>query len=234
MLQALDAQPGERVVEVGCGGGRLLREIGSAVGEAGSAVGFDLSREQVEAARSHCAHLGQVVVAVGDARSLSAADDAFDASVTTQVLEYVPDVAAAMTELARVTRPGGRFVNVATLWSSLGWHGGDAALTRRVLAAWDAHAPHPDLPTTLPGLLRDAGFVEVRQQPLAILDRVFQPDGFAFGAAHLMAAHARSLGGVDGDEAEAWLESLRAAGSRGTLLVAVIPVLTTALRARRG
>jgi ubiquinone/menaquinone biosynthesis C-methylase UbiE len=50
VLDALQAAPGERILEVGCGSGLCLRPIGVAVGEAGRAVGLDLSQDQIEAA----------------------------------------------------------------------------------------------------------------------------------------------------------------------------------------
>ena len=195
-----------------------------------AASGVDLSPDQVEAARVHCADLPRVRVDVGDARTIAAADGSFDASVTTQVLEYVPDVDAALAEQARITRPGGRFVNVATNWGSLFWAGGDEVLTARIRRAWERHAPHPDLPVALPGLLEAAGFGSVAQQPLTIMDRHVQPGTWAHGIARLMAAFARTAGEIDDGSATRWLASLDRADEHGRHLVTVVPVLTTATR----
>lgn len=228
VVEALGPVPGERIVEVGCGGGLLLREVGRAVGESGAAVGFDLSADQVAAARELCADLPQVTVDVGDARRIAAADDSFDASVTTQVLEYVPDVDAAIAELARVTRPGGRFLNVATNWGSLFWIGGDEDLTERVLRAWDRHAPHPNLPVALPGRLAAAGFGGVRQTVLTLMNRHIRPGTWCHGAARLLAAFARTEGQLDEEAADAWLRSLERADVAGDHFVTVVAVATTA------
>jgi arsenite methyltransferase len=133
------------VLEAGCGSGLLLREIGAAVGEQGLAIGIDVSPDQLTAARSHCKDMTQVQVRVEDMRAVAAADELFDATVSVQVLEYVPDVETAVAEAARVTKPGGRFVNVATNWGSLWWAGGEAELTARMVSAWHGHAPHPNL-----------------------------------------------------------------------------------------
>lgn len=231
VLAATGASPGERIIDAGCGGGLLLREIALAVGANGSALGIDLSHDQVESARAHCAGLAQAEVVVGDVRAIPAADGHFDAVLSTQVLEYVPDVESAVGELARVTRPGGRFVNVATVWGSLFFSGGDGILTEHVLAAWERHAPYPNLPVFLPRLLVDAEFDDVVQEPVTILNHHFHPTTFGYGAAHLMAAHACAEGALDRDAADAWLNSLVNADARGGFFVSVIPVLTTAVRA---
>lgn len=147
-----------------------------------------------------------------------------------QVLEYVPDVEAALAEIARLTRSGGRLVNVATNWGSLWWTGGDCELTARLLSAWDGHAPHPNLPVVLPLLLERAGFSAVHQRPLPILNRHFHPDSFSYWAAHLIAAFARTNGDVSQDEISRWLDSLAAANTDKRYFFSSVPVLTTATR----
>ena len=188
VLGALAAAPGESILELGCGAGLYLREIGVAVGPTGRAVGLDVSADQVRAATSKCEGLAQVEARVGDLLAVPAADDEYDATLSVQVLEYVADVRAGVAEIARVTRRGGRFLNLATNWGALFWSGGDAALTERVLSAWDSHAPHPNLPVALPTLLGAAGFGAVRQEPVTIVNRHFHPNTFSYGAARLMAA----------------------------------------------
>lgn len=228
VLGVLAAAPGERILELGCGAGSYLREIGVAVGENGHAVGLDVSHDQVGAAASHCDGMAQVEARVGDLQAVPASDDEYDATVSVQVLEYVADVGAGVAEVARVTRPGGRFVNLATNWGALFWTGGDATLTDRMLSAWGAHAPHPNLPVALPSLLRTAGFGAVRQEPVTIVNRRFHPNTFSYGAARLMAAFALSTGDVDQAAAVAWIESLETADSAGDFFVSSVPVLTTA------
>jgi ubiquinone/menaquinone biosynthesis C-methylase UbiE len=230
VLEALGAAPGERIAELGCGGGLLLREIGLAVGESGLAFGIDLSEEQARAARELCADVKPVEVRAADLRAIPAPEATFDAVVSTQVIEYVEGLAAALAEIARVTRPGSRFVNVATNWGSLFWSGGDEAATARILAAWQRHAPHPNLPVALPALLEAAGFSAVSQRPLTIVNRHIQPSTFAHGAARLMAAFALAQGDVERAAADAWLASLERADAEGRHFLSVVPVLTTATR----
>ncbi len=229
-MQALDAQPGDRVLEVGCGHGLLLQQVANAVGGTGLAHGVDLSADQVDAASRLCADLPQVQVSTGDVVDLDLDDASFDSTVSTQVLEYVGDVDTALEELARVTSPGGRFVNVATNWSALFWAGGDEALTERILAAWDLHCPHPNLPVALPNLLQRAGFEGVEQTPVTIVNRRFVPELFGWGVSRLMVAFAEGSGAIDAAEGAAWISSLGEADIQDRHFLSSVPILTVATR----
>ena len=231
VLQALAPVPGERIIEVGCGGGLLLLEIGRAVDPDGTVLGVDVSEDQVAAARRACTGVSNVRAEVGSATALDADDGCFDASVSTQVLEYIEDVGVALAELARVTRVGGRFVNVATNWDSLFVAGGDVELTERIIGAWDRHAPHPNLPVALPNHLTRAGYSSVLQTPLPLANRTFNRSTFAFGIANLMAAFAVAAGAIDDHSSRSWLSSLDKASRRGDLFISVMPMMTTATRA---
>jgi len=90
------------VVEVGCGDGALLAELG-ARGLTGELHGFEVSAEAARIARTRGAP-GLVDVAVFDGTSLPAADGTFDLAVLSHVLEHVPDPLALLRETARVAR----------------------------------------------------------------------------------------------------------------------------------
>lgn len=90
---------GADVLEVGCGTGLLLERI---KGFARSAKGIDLSPGMLEKAAAR-----GLDVQVGSATSLPFADQTFDVVCSFKVLAHVPDIRQALTEMARVTRPGG-------------------------------------------------------------------------------------------------------------------------------
>ena len=139
--------------------------------------------------------------------------------VTTQVLEYVPDVAGALAEMHRVLRPGGRLLVLDTDWDSLVWHAPDEELMARVLATWDEHLVDPHLPRSLGRSLREAGFVAGPPAVLPLLNVGDPRDGFSGFLLGLVAAFVvdrnglterggRGLGGVDAGLGEDWFFSL--------------------------
>jgi ubiquinone/menaquinone biosynthesis C-methylase UbiE len=97
-----EVQP-QRVLEVGCGWGELAGWIASETGA--EVVAVDLSPRMVELARTR-----GVDARVGDVTELSFADGEFDVAVAAWMLYHVPDRERAISELARVLRPGGRLV----------------------------------------------------------------------------------------------------------------------------
>ena len=98
------------VLDVGCGQGRTL----AALAHAGHrAIGVDPSPTMVNQARARnrrgCA-AGAVEVVLGDGRLLPLADDVVDHALTAHTVYFMPDPASTFTDVARVLRPGGRFV----------------------------------------------------------------------------------------------------------------------------
>ncbi len=102
ILDALALQPGERLLEIGCGGGLLLRD---AIAAGARATGVDHSEEMVALARE-TAPAAEVVLA--DAERLPFADGAFDAAAMSIVFFFLADPLGALRECRRVLRRGGR------------------------------------------------------------------------------------------------------------------------------
>ncbi len=210
VLDVLDLRPGERVLEVGCGGGALLPAIGAAVGPGGRVVGIDISEDQIAAARKRCADQANIETAALDLRSLPHAPGSFDAVVAVQVIEYLDDPRQALAALRKVVTDRGRAVIFATNWDSVFWHTGTDDLTRKIQLAWRQHAPHPNLPADLRSLLGQTAFQIVHQAPVAIINTAYHEDSFAYWAARLMVAFclARSLITRE-DATPGWLHSLQ-------------------------
>jgi ubiquinone/menaquinone biosynthesis C-methylase UbiE len=93
---------GRRVLEVGCGTGLILRRIAQ---HADNAWGVDLSPGMVRVAKQR-----GLQVVLGSATDLPFADESFDLVCSFKVLAHVPDIGRALSEIARVTRPGGQMV----------------------------------------------------------------------------------------------------------------------------
>lgn len=102
----------ERILEIGPGTGFYTLDLAEWVGPEGAVEIFDLQREMLDHAmrRARERELSNVVPTKGDATDLPYEDDSMDAVVLTAVLGEIPDREAAIGEIARVLRPGGRLV----------------------------------------------------------------------------------------------------------------------------
>jgi SAM-dependent methyltransferase len=112
LLEAAAVQPGERVLDVGCGNGQVARDLAAA---GARAVGIDLSRQMLERARELAG--GAVDFVEGDAQVHPFADGEFDVVVSRFGAMFFSDRQAAFRNLARATAPGGRIALVA--WAAL-------------------------------------------------------------------------------------------------------------------
>jgi arsenite methyltransferase len=148
----------------------------------------------------------------GDAVALAFADASFDVAVSTQVYEYIADMATALAEAHRVLRPGGRLAVLDTDWDSVVWHSSDPERMRRVLAAWDEHLVDPYLPRRLSGLLRRAGFTVTRRAAFPILNAGYDPNTYSAGLIGFIARFVPGRQGLTQQEATAWADDLVALG----------------------
>lgn len=230
VLQALAPRRGERLLELGCGAGHLLRDLALAVGPHGLAAGVDISPDQIAAATTQCQAVPAVKPQAGDVRSLDYPDQVFDAVVAVQVIEYIPDATTVLAEMHRVLKPGGRFLCLATNWDSAFWHGPPGALTAEITQTWDSHAPWPNLPAKLGPMLRRARFAGVRQLPVPIVNPNLDEGTFAWWVARLMAAYAVEQGVAEA-QADAWITALETAEEEGEFFFSSVPILTSAVAA---
>lgn len=103
------ATEGERVLEVGCGRGVGTQIILEQFG-AERVTAFDLDPDMVDLARQRLAPWRErVTLTVGDAEQVDEPDQSFDAVFDFGIIHHIPNWRAAISEVHRVLRPGGRF-----------------------------------------------------------------------------------------------------------------------------
>ncbi|MEW5864101.1 MAG: methyltransferase domain-containing protein [Pseudomonadota bacterium] len=112
LLQVLRPVPGERVLEVGPGIGVHALPVARALQPGGILDVIDIQREMIDelVRRATAVSLANVVPALGDARKLPYPDRCFDAAYLIGVLGEIPDPLAALREIRRVLKPGGRLI----------------------------------------------------------------------------------------------------------------------------
>lgn len=230
VYEALAAEPGEDVLDIGCGLGFYVAEILDRVGETGSVTGVDAAAPMLAIAQRRVAGRKGATLLEGEATALPVGDGSFDAAVSVQVLEYVADLPAALAEIQRVLRPGGRVVLWDVDWSTLSWHSSDPARMERMLAAWDRHLVHPALPRTLAAELGRAGFSDVRRGAHVFATTALDPQTYGGQLGATVRHYLRGLDDVDQGEADAWLADLGALHDRGEYSCAVTQFCFTATR----
>jgi ubiquinone/menaquinone biosynthesis C-methylase UbiE len=111
LIEILEPQAGERVLEIGPGTGYYTFEMAGRL-DGGQVDIFDIQQEMLDHVMREANRRGvtNVQPALGDAQALPYADDSFDAAVLITVLGEIPDQDRALSEVARVLRPGGRLV----------------------------------------------------------------------------------------------------------------------------
>jgi arsenite methyltransferase len=108
LVRPLD--PGATVLDMGCGAGTDLLLAALQIGPAGRAIGVDMTEPMVTRARAAAALAGlaHVEVRLGDATALPVDDASIDVLISNGVFNLVPDKDAALREIFRVVKPGGR------------------------------------------------------------------------------------------------------------------------------
>ena len=167
-------QPGDAVLDVGCGTGTLAMEVARRVGRAGRVAGIDPGTQQIARARAKAArrHV-PIEFQIGVIEQLPFPDQTFDVVLSTLMMHHLPASLKrqGLAEIARVLKPGGRLI-IADFKRKQERQGQAARF----------HAGGSDM-QDLAALVKDAGFSEVETEEM-------RPPRFsAFPGAGIVRAH---------------------------------------------
>jgi demethylmenaquinone methyltransferase / 2-methoxy-6-polyprenyl-1,4-benzoquinol methylase len=104
------ARPGDRILDVATGTGKVAADLLARVQPGGSVLGVDISPAMIRIAKRHFRDRPGLTYVVGDALGLPTEDGTFDAATIAFGMRNLPDYRAGFAELARSVRPGGRVV----------------------------------------------------------------------------------------------------------------------------
>lgn len=215
----LEPTAGDRILDVGCGRGDDALMLAEAVGPGGEVVGVDNSETMVENARERGADVPAVRFAVEDALDLPFADDDFDAARADRVLQHLESPDEALSELRRVTRPGGR-VGVSDPDWATAIVDTNTGHTEAFLSLEHACPRHPTTGRQLHRLATGAGLVDVDVDTwtLTSTDLAFieEAGGLEAWTDAMVAA-----GEATEAEVEAWFDGLRRADERGSFFSSI-------------
>ena len=164
-------QPGERVLEVGCGTGDVALAARERAGASGAAYGIDPSAEMIAVARDKAARAGLAVdFQVGVIEALAFPDASFDVVLSSLMMHHLPGdlKQRGLVEIVRVLKPGGRLLIVDFKRPTTRW----ASTMNRLVFHGTLREGLPNLPA----LLHEAGFTQVQMG-----DMPFSMLGFVIG-----------------------------------------------------
>jgi ubiquinone/menaquinone biosynthesis C-methylase UbiE len=107
-LRRTDPEPGQRLLEIGCGNGAAA--IRAATTLSLDTVGVDVDPDQIHAANTDPARPADVTFLVADATALPFQDGEFDLVYSSKTTHHIPNWPQAISEMARVLKPGGQVV----------------------------------------------------------------------------------------------------------------------------
>lgn len=153
LIETAGVRKGERALDVACGTGAVTRLLADRVGPAGNVVGLDINPGMLAVARLS-APSPNIEWLEGSAVRMPLADASFDAVVCQQGLQFFPDRPAALSEMRRVLKRGGRLA--LSCWRSIEHTPGylvlEQVLARRI---------GPEKAALPPFSLGDAGTIRV-------------------------------------------------------------------------
>jgi SAM-dependent methyltransferase len=220
MLDAAGLQPGDRVLDVGCGNGATTIEAARRVRPAGTALGVDLSAPMLAVAKTRAAAAGvdEADFLQADAQVHPFPAGEFDAVVSRFGLMFFDDPDAAFANLARALRPSGRIAFVA-------WQGLERS--EWIMVAGAAAAPYVGIPEGIapdaPGpfgladparvrrMLEGAGFVGVTLEELTRPMRIGNDVDDALSFIRSLPVVRDLLGAAPADKQAAAVEAAREA-----------------------
>jgi len=214
LLEIAALRAGERVLDVACGTGLITFPAAAAVGPHGSIVASDISDRMVERIEATAAARGFANITARRAHAGESSFEAgsFDAVLCGLGLMYVPEPLAALREMRRVLKPGGRAV--AAVWgarSQCGWAEIFPIVDRRVESDVCPMFFQLGSGENLRAHMEQAGFAQVQTHRLATTlsyDSADDAVGAAFAGGPVAMAYSRFDAATRGEAHAEYLESI--------------------------
>lgn len=211
----LDLQPGQRVLEVGCGTGADAQVMAQRVAPGGRVIAVDGSRNMIAVAQQRAEGCDlPVEFQVADAHRLPFADDSFDASRADRIFMHLESPAQALSEMKRATRRGGRVLIYEVDFETLTLDMPQRPPTRSIVNTWCDGFRNGWLGRHIPALFRAAGLEDVHITPATLWLRyplAMQMVGPA------TVERACTAGKLTPEEGEDWLRQLQQRYETGLL-----------------
>lgn len=220
----LDPQPGEHILEVGCGSGVICRLVAARLQAGGSVVGVDISPAILVEARKYALQAGlggQIAFECAAGEALQFPNACFDCACAARVLLHANAPDAILREMRRVVRPGGRLVVLDWDFETVVVDHADRELTRRLLH-WrnDHHGGDNWSGRQLWRRMRAAGLQKLSVHPF--ISVVHSESAGLTQSLWRAAQVAAQAGAISPQELYAWVGDLKARIQAGTFFASIV------------
>jgi len=212
-------KPGMSVLDVGCGTGLETVRLAKVVAPSGTVVGIDASEKFLVEARRRTAGLGLPIdYRQGDALQIQFPEKTFDVARAERLFPYLAAPERALSELTRVTKPGGAVALIEPDFETVTINVSDRSLVRKVLHFdCDHHTQHGWIGRDLPRLFKAAGLVDIEIEADVV---IFEPTSFSAYFLEIgRAAHQEQV--ISAIELDQWRQDIHRLLSRDELFCTI-------------
>jgi ubiquinone/menaquinone biosynthesis C-methylase UbiE len=217
-FQLFSAQPGERILDIGCGTAANSIALAKRLAGRCSILALDNSDSMLAIARNRIqqfTYQNSVHVQKMDAQRLDLPGDSFDSCMIIQVLEYAKDPIGMLREARRVLKPGGKVFVADTDWDTIVWNSSQKEKTRQIVELWSDHDADGWQGRKIPEYLKRAGFQNVKGRVFNIFEDRFDETNYSYIVTDLIASYLIQSGKMPEPEVRDWVEDLKSKNRAG-------------------
>ena len=207
-----NVQPGEHVLDIGCGTGANAVALAEFLQGRCRITGIDNSEPMLAIARAQLSvspYKDRIAYDSGNAHDMSYKDGAFDSAMMIQVLEYSKDPIGLLRETMRVLKPGGKLFVADTDWDTIVWNSNFKERTRQIVVLWSDHEADGWQGRKIREYLIRSRFHQIHGELFHMSGNSFAEDTYSFQLTNLVSDYLIRSEKMSATEIQEWMDDLR-------------------------